>query len=179
MDTHIWRFPEIGVPLVFIHFSGIFYYKPSSYWDIPISGNHHIIAYCGWLRTPASPKGWLKHMFFNMLKSYESWDVDPSGSSVLLFPCFHRWFFHGPNRSTSRLGDCSGFQTPLGSLKSGWYHGTIMVKKNWWFPESWGIPNSWLVYNGPFHYWMIWGVPLFSETSICWYVFGLVCANLV
>ena len=30
-----WRFPEIGVPHFIIPFSGIFPYKPSSYWDTP------------------------------------------------------------------------------------------------------------------------------------------------
>jgi hypothetical protein len=33
----IWRFPEMGVPPVIIHFSRIFQ-NPSSYWGTPISG---------------------------------------------------------------------------------------------------------------------------------------------
>ena len=33
----IWRFPEIGLPLVIIGFNGIFHYKPSSYWGSPMT----------------------------------------------------------------------------------------------------------------------------------------------
>ena len=41
--THIipiWRFPEMGVPPVIIHFNRMFYYfyyKPSSYWGSPMT----------------------------------------------------------------------------------------------------------------------------------------------
>ena len=35
----IWGFPEMGVPLVIIHFRRIFPSKPSSYWGTPIIGN--------------------------------------------------------------------------------------------------------------------------------------------
>ena len=38
----IWKFPEMGVPLIIIHFHGIFHYKPSSYWGTPIFGNPQI-----------------------------------------------------------------------------------------------------------------------------------------
>ena len=38
----MWRFPEIGVPPVIIHFNGIFLYKPSSYWGTTIYRNPHI-----------------------------------------------------------------------------------------------------------------------------------------
>ena len=37
-----WRFPEIGVPLVIIHFNWIFHYEPSSYWGTSIYGNPHV-----------------------------------------------------------------------------------------------------------------------------------------
>ena len=42
----LWRFPKIEVPLVIIHFSGIFPYKPCSYWGTPICGNLHIVVSC-------------------------------------------------------------------------------------------------------------------------------------
>ena len=31
-----WGFPKMGIPLVIIHFTGIFPYKPSSYWCTPL-----------------------------------------------------------------------------------------------------------------------------------------------
>ena len=31
----IWRFPEIGVPPVIIHFNGVFHHKQTSYWILP------------------------------------------------------------------------------------------------------------------------------------------------
>ena len=34
--------PTMGVPLVIIHFNGIFSYKPSSYWGTPIYGNRRM-----------------------------------------------------------------------------------------------------------------------------------------
>ena len=33
----IWGLPKMGVPLVIIHFGGIFPYKPSSYWGTPMT----------------------------------------------------------------------------------------------------------------------------------------------
>ena len=42
-DTPIWGFSKIGVPLVIIHFNGIFPYKPSSYGGTSIDGNLHMI----------------------------------------------------------------------------------------------------------------------------------------
>ena len=35
----------MGVPLVIIHFNGMFPYKPSSYWGTPSSENHRICVY--------------------------------------------------------------------------------------------------------------------------------------
>ena len=40
--TSIWWFPEIGVPPVIIHFSGMFPHKNHLCWVSPISGNHHL-----------------------------------------------------------------------------------------------------------------------------------------
>ena len=40
----IWRFPEIGVPLVFIHFDRIFHHKPSIHGVAPWrAGNPHLV----------------------------------------------------------------------------------------------------------------------------------------
>ena len=41
-QSHDWGFPKMVVPAVIIHFSGIFHYKPTSYWGSPILGNLHI-----------------------------------------------------------------------------------------------------------------------------------------
>ena len=57
----IWRFPKIGVPPV-IHFTGIFHYKSSSYWVLPImetpiiTENHHSILHCWGIPTVGTPQ---------------------------------------------------------------------------------------------------------------------------
>ena len=38
----IWKCPKIGVPLVIIHFDGVFHYKPTI-WEYPILGNPQFI----------------------------------------------------------------------------------------------------------------------------------------
>ena len=47
----------MGVPLVIIHFHGMFYCKPSIFGVATFLGNSQY-EYCGWLRNPAAPKGW-------------------------------------------------------------------------------------------------------------------------
>jgi hypothetical protein len=39
----IWTFPEMGVPPNHTFLFGVFHFKPTSYWGIPIYGNPHML----------------------------------------------------------------------------------------------------------------------------------------
>ena len=71
----LWRFPKIEVPLVIIHFSGIFPYKPCSYWGTPICGNLHIrLLLSIWLHPPS----WAMFGF-----QISSSSISPGASGIL------------------------------------------------------------------------------------------------
>ena len=58
----------MGVPLVIIHFHGMFHCKPSIFGVATFLGNSQY-KYCGWLRNPAAPKGWnpVNHGMFTIV----------------------------------------------------------------------------------------------------------------
>ena len=75
----IWRFPEMGVPLVIIHLNGIFRYKPSSYWGTPIIWKPPYVPFYGWEKT-CGPKGvshtcGAKWLLWHQPRYSEKWEV--------------------------------------------------------------------------------------------------------
>ena len=62
-----WRFPEIGLPPVIIHFNAIFQYKPAIFWGLSIYGPPHpglesIRTFRRWRRgsrCPTSTSSWI------------------------------------------------------------------------------------------------------------------------
>ena len=84
-----WWFPEIGVPPVIIHFSGIFRYKPSSYLGTPIRRTWVVVKSCNppprllhkyvsgnqirYKKTCGSMYRWISHNHFRRIFNCSVW----------------------------------------------------------------------------------------------------------
>ena len=98
--TKIWRFPEIGVPRVIILFSGIFPYKPSSYWGTPMTMETPICGTCTFLHPE-----WVLYLRRNGQVAAPGVDHDCFAEKRRFNGSFGRWWEPGIRHARPSNGE--------------------------------------------------------------------------